>query len=108
MITLSDLSYRVGLFSLFMSRPKAEHLQCAQMILRYVCGTKDRTLLYRARVATTLVGYMDVDWAENVCDCRSTSGFTFSLGSVTIAWSNKKQTTVALSSTEPSIEEQLS
>ena len=47
-----------------------------------------------------LVGYTDVDWAGNAADRRSTSGYTFSLESAAIAWSSKKQPTVALSSTE--------
>ena len=35
-----------------------------------------------------------------IADRRSTSGYAFSLGSVVIAWSSKKQPTVALLSTE--------
>jgi hypothetical protein len=45
-------------------------------------------------------GYTDVDWASNVLDRRSTSGFMFSFGSGTISWSSKKQLIVALSSME--------
>ena len=56
--------------------------------------------MYWAGVAEHLVDYTDVDWAENASDRRSTSGFTFSLGSAAIAWSSKKQSTIALSSTE--------
>ena len=43
---------------------------------------------------------MDADWAGNADNCRSTSGFTFSLGSAMVTWSNKKQPIVALLSTE--------
>jgi hypothetical protein len=43
---------------------------------------------------------MDADWAGNVSDRRSTSGFMFSFESGAISWSSKKQPTVALSSTE--------
>ena len=50
-ITRSDLSYPVFLISQFMSQPKVEHLQCAQRILRYVSGTKDRALLYQIGIA---------------------------------------------------------
>ena len=71
----------------------------AQHVLRYVSNTKDRGLLYRIGTATQLVGYTDANWADNVVDRRSTSGYVFSLGSAAIACS-KKQPTVALSSTE--------
>ena len=83
-----------------MVRPTEEHLQCAQRVLRYISGTKDRGLLYRSGTAAQLVDYTEADWAGNAGDRRSTSAFTFSLGSVAIAWSSKKQLTVALSSTE--------
>ena len=89
-ITQSDLNYPVGLISQFMARPIEEHLQCAQRVLRYVNGTKDRGLPYRIGTAEQLVGYTDADWAGNVGDRRSTSGFTFSLGRAAITWSSKK------------------
>jgi hypothetical protein len=44
--------------------------------------------------------YMDADWASNVSDKRSTSGFMFSFGSGVVSWSSKKQPTVALLSTD--------
>jgi hypothetical protein len=47
-----------------------------------------------------LAGYTDADWAGNAADRRSTSEYAFSVGSAAIAWSSKKQPTVALSSTE--------
>ena len=88
------------MISQFMARPTVDHLQCVQHILRYVSGTKDRGLLSRTGIVKQLVGYTDAGWAGNIGDRRSTSGFAFSLGSVAIAWSSKKQSTVALSSTE--------
>ena len=83
-----------------MEKPTVEHLQCAQRILRYVSGTKDQGLLYRRGIPEELVGYIDADWAGDASDRRSTSGYMFSLGSAAVAWSSKKQPTVALSSTE--------
>jgi hypothetical protein len=43
---------------------------------------------------------MDVDWAGNVSDRRSTSGFMFYFGNGVVNWSNKKQPTITLSSME--------
>ena len=57
-------------------------------------------LLYRANVAEQLLGYMDADWVGNTNDRRSTSEYGFLIGSVAIAWSSKKQPTIALWSTE--------
>ncbi|PKU67864.1 Retrovirus-related Pol polyprotein from transposon TNT 1-94 [Dendrobium catenatum] len=44
--------------------------------------------------------YADFDWAANVQDCRSISGFCTFLGDNLLSWSVKKQPTVAHSSTE--------
>ena len=85
-ITRPDLSFLVGVISQFMARPTEEHLHCAQHVLRYVSGTKDRGLLYRTGTAAKLVGYTDADWAGNAVDprpdMRSLSGVPRSRGAV--------------------------
>lgn len=44
--------------------------------------------------------FVDADWAGDKTDRKSTSGYIFRLGNGIIAWSSRKQTTVAMSSTE--------
>jgi len=44
-----------------------------------------------------LIGYTYADWARDIDDRKSTSGFNFSLGIATIAWRIKKQHTFSLS-----------
>jgi hypothetical protein len=43
---------------------------------------------------------MDVDWANNVSNKKSTNGFMFFFGSGVVSWSNKKRLNVALSNTK--------
>jgi hypothetical protein len=57
-------------------------------------------IFYEAKSQLQVHGYTNVDWAGNVSDRSSTSGFMFSFGSGAISWSSKKQPTIALSSTE--------
>ena len=45
-------------------------------------------------------GYSDSDWAGDVGDRRSTSGYIFMLSGAGISWRSRKQTSVALSSAE--------
>ncbi|KAI0494658.1 hypothetical protein KFK09_024800 [Dendrobium nobile] len=48
----------------------------------------------------TLSAYFDSDWAGDHLDRKSTTGYCLLLGAALLAWSIKKQTTVARSSTE--------
>eukprot|EP00253_Pinus_taeda_P034159 PITA_34159 len=48
----------------------------------------------------TLAVFSDSDWVGNLDDRKSITGYAFSIGSRVIAWSSKKQSTVALSSCE--------
>lgn len=47
-----------------------------------------------------MVGYADSDWGEDRIDRKSIGGYVFQMHGSTISWSSKKQTCVALSSTE--------
>jgi len=48
----------------------------------------------------TLIGYTDADWGTNPIGRKSKSGYAFLLCGSVISWASKKQSTVALSSTE--------
>lgn len=48
----------------------------------------------------TLSGHSDLDWAENLDDRRSTTGFLFHLGPHIVSWQSRRQPTIALASTE--------
>ncbi len=69
-------------------------------ILRYIKHTLKCGFFYEAESQLQVHGYTDADWAGNVSDRRSTSGFMFSFGSGVVSWNSKKQPIVALSSTE--------
>ena len=47
-----------------------------------------------------LTGYTDTNWACNIDNYYSTSGYIFKLGDTIISWNNKKQAMVATLSTE--------
>jgi hypothetical protein len=99
-ITRPDLNYAVGVVSQFMQTPRKPHLDAVRRILRYIKHTLQCGIFYETKSQLQVHGYTDADWAGNVSDKRSTSGFMFSFGSGAISWSNKKQPRVALSSME--------
>uniref|UniRef100_H3H8C7 Reverse transcriptase Ty1/copia-type domain-containing protein n=2 Tax=Phytophthora ramorum TaxID=164328 RepID=H3H8C7_PHYRM len=45
-------------------------------------------------------GYSDADWAGDLADRKSTSGYTFMLMSAPVSWGSKKQSSVSLSTSE--------
>ena len=70
-----------------MEDPTSTHLKVAKRILRYLKGTIELGLFYSSSDDFNLVGYCDSDYAGDVDDRKSTSGFVFFLGDCVISWS---------------------
>ena len=83
-----------------MATPKSPHYAAVLRILRYLKGTIFDGLHFSSHSSLTLQAYSDADWAGDLTDRRSTSGYCFLLGDSLISWRSKKQTIVARSSTE--------
>jgi hypothetical protein len=76
------------------------HLRMAEHILVYMKHTSKVTLEYhRKSRPLSLKSYVDLDWASSKGH-KSTSGMVHLLNDSVIAWSSKKQATVALSTGE--------
>ncbi|KAL9235087.1 hypothetical protein vseg_009883 [Gypsophila vaccaria] len=100
-VTRPDLAYVVSLISRFVSSPTMAHWLAAKRVLRYVKGTTTLGIFYsKGKNDLGLMGFTDSDYAGDLDDRKSTSGYTFMLGSGAIAWASKKQPVVALSTTE--------
>ena len=56
--------------------------------------------LYRVDALNEMAGYSDANWAGEVGDRKSASGYVFLLGGAAVSWKSTKQTTVALSTAE--------
>lgn len=96
--TQEDISFAVNRLSQFLCDPSSAHWYAALRVLRYLITTKDLKL--RLGGDLKLSGYTDSDWAEDRFDRRSTSAYTYRIGSGSISWKSWKQPTVSLSSTE--------
>lgn len=100
-VTRPDLMFGVCLLSRFMSSPRVSHWLAAKRILRYLKGTTRLGIFYRSGEKNmNLVGYTDSDYAGDLNDRRSTSGFAFLVAAGAVSWASKKQPVVALSTTE--------
>ena len=73
-----------------------------KQVFRYL--SSDYFLCYQGRPGLNRVldirGFVDADWARNLDQRRSTSGYVFNLFGGTISWMSKKQSVVALSTTK--------
>ena len=101
--TRPDVSYSVGVLSQFLDNPGSAHWIAAKRVLRYLKCTIDCNLTYRQDSAgVILVGASDADWAGNIDDRKSMSGYVFKIqkNGGAISWRSQKQAAVALSSTE--------
>jgi transposase InsO family protein len=103
--TRPDIAYAVNRLAAYSANPTLQHASALKRILRYLAGTKDYGIPYRKspenlpKEMNSFHGFSDAAYA-NADDCKSTSGYVFISGGGAITWRSKKQTTVALSSTE--------
>ena len=79
-----DLSYAVGIVSRFMQELHELHWKVAKRILQYVQGTITFGIHYAIDSTLDLIGFIDSDWAGDNIDCKSTSGYSLSLGVTTL------------------------
>ena len=83
-----------------MDQPHEIHWKAAKRILNFVKGTRTHGIFYKEKYDLELIGFTDSDWVGDSTDRKSTSGYVFMLAEGTISWSSKKQSVIALSSTE--------
>ena len=69
-------------------------------ILRYIKSSLGKGLMFSKNNHLDIEGYTDADWAENISDKKSTSGYFTFIGGNLVIWRSKKQKLVALSSAE--------
>ncbi|CAA7024669.1 unnamed protein product [Microthlaspi erraticum] len=98
--TRPDLMYVVCLLSRYMANPSDQHMQAAKRVLRYLKGTLGFGVFYKRGAVEELTVYTDSDYAGDIDDRRSTSGYAFLLSGGAVAWASKKQPVVTLSTTE--------
>src|ERR1044072_2289768 len=76
--TRPDLAQAVSQVCKFMSKPGKQHWEAIKWILRYLRGTSDRGIMFsREQTVPSVVGYVDSDYAGDLDDCRSTTGYVY-------------------------------
>ncbi|GKC33555.1 hypothetical protein Tco_1045939 [Tanacetum coccineum] len=95
-----DIMFVVCLCARFQVTPKVSHLHAVKRIFRYLKHQPKLGLWYPKDSPFHLEAFSDSDYAGDNHDRRSTSGGCQYLGRRLVSWQCKKQTIVAISSTE--------
>ena len=120
--TWPDISYAINKLGSYTANPSLEHYGSLKCILRYLAGTRDYGITYKKpsgqnNEANLFHGlarnYEPGDYGENnifhgfadaafanADNYRSTTGYVFLAAEGAITWKSKKQTIIAMSSTE--------
>jgi hypothetical protein len=100
-ITRPDLAFIAGVLCRYISKWNMDHWKLAKHVLRYIRGTTDLCLTFDGDCGERIVlGYADADWGGDLDTRRSTTGYVFKVFGGVVAWKSKRQSTVALSTTE--------
>ncbi|RDX93243.1 hypothetical protein CR513_24525, partial [Mucuna pruriens] len=98
--TRPDIMYVVDVVFRFMEAPTSTHMKATKRILCYLKSTLDFGLFYSSSNEFKLVEFCDSDFAGDVDDRKSTTGFVFFMGGCAFTWNSKKQAIVTLSTCE--------
>lgn len=77
----------------FMNHLGVYHFAACKWVLRYLKGTKSYGLKLGGLLndEICLVGWSDVNWAQDNHDCCSVSSWCFDINGSMVSWSSKKQ-----------------
>nr|GEU50116.1 copia protein [Tanacetum cinerariifolium] len=84
----------------FQEAPKTSHLEAVKRIFRYIKGTTHLGLWYPKGTGIETVVYADSDHAGDYVDRKSTTSICTFVGCCLKSWFSKKQTALAISTTE--------
>lgn len=98
--TRPDICQAVNYLSRFNNNPNQSHWKAVKRVFRYLKGTRAIKLKFTATGNKDIITYSDSDWANDVEERRSVTGYVNILQEAAISWNSKRQPTVALSTTE--------
>ena len=101
--TRPDIAAAVGICGRRVANYRMKDWNAVRRIFQYLKATKDTTLKLDGTGGLDIRGYSDADWAGDLVDRKSTSGYCFFMGKSLISWSSKKQQSTALSTAESEI-----
>nr|GFA42452.1 retrovirus-related Pol polyprotein from transposon TNT 1-94 [Tanacetum cinerariifolium] len=98
--TRPDISFAIGMLSIYQSNPDIHHWKAAKKVLSYLQGAKDYMLIDKRSNHLELVRYADFNYVGCVDSGKSMFGYVFQLVEGAISWKSAKQSIIAASTME--------
>jgi transposase InsO family protein len=101
--TRPDLCYAISYFSQFQNNYNVEHWKHLKNTLRYLKETENLSLKFvksNYQKQMNMSAFVDSDFASNINDRKSVTGYIIKLNDNLVCWKSQKQKTVSLSSCE--------
>ena len=104
--TRPDVAFATNKCAQFTSKPTLAHWEAAKRVVRYLLNTRDYGITYQQEgrgvegYGHNLAGFTDADFAGDVNDRKSTTGWIFTFNGAPVSWASKKQGLVTRSSME--------
>ena len=96
----SDISFAADFLTCWNSKSTLQCWKAAKQVLQYLKSFMNYDITFDGFNGYCLVAYSDADWAGDIGDCKSTTGFLIMIAGGSIYWCSVKQTGVSLSTTE--------
>ena len=88
-ISAADTKYH---YLCSVEHPRQSHRVAVKCIFGYLKGTLGFCIFYQADIPDfKLLGYTNADFGADIDDCKSRTGFVFTLSRAAIEWGSKKQ-----------------
>jgi len=98
--TRPDIAFTVTQLAWHTANPFLDHYNRALYICCYLVGAQNYSLVYRGESGLGVYAHTDSDWASNLENRRSQTGYYLMIASGVFSWTSRAQRTIALSSTE--------
>ncbi|TPX53139.1 DNA-directed DNA polymerase [Powellomyces hirtus] len=98
--TRPDISTAVNICQRHLANPSATHWTAVCRIWKYLKGTQDFSPYFDGTNKTPLHAFTDADYASDINDRKSTSGFCMLFSGAAIHWKCSKRKCIVQSSTE--------
>ena len=99
MCTRPDVSYALSVTIKFQANPGESHWKAIINILKYLRRTKDLFFIYGGD-ELQVRGFTDASFQSDKDDCKSQSGYIFTLNGGAVSWKSSKQDTTTDSTVE--------